>query len=443
MVELSPNSERPGRFAVATLGCRLNQAESDELARRLAAAGLVPVDLEDGADVYVVNTCTVTHIADRKARHLIRQLKRSNPGAIMVVTGCYAQVAPGELLAMPEVDLLVPNREKDRLPEIVLGEWERRFGPVPTRLEDLAAAAYTWVDRPGHARALLKIQDGCNYVCAFCIVPRARGRHRSVPLLELVEKTRRFAAEGFEEVVLTGVCIGAYGLEWDGRSHFYELVCALLEHTPIRRIRFSSIDPADFDLRLLDLFPNERLCRHFHLPLQSGSDRVLARMRRRYTAGQYRELVAAVRSRVPGAFVAADVIVGFPGESEADFEATYRLCQELEFAGLHVFRYSPRPGTLAARFPDQVPEGVKKARSERLIALAEESAAAFRRSQVGQVLEVIVEGPAEAGPEGRWWEGLADNYLRVRFPAAEAAVGRLRRVRVTGCEGDLLVAHPV
>ncbi len=443
MVESGLNPQRSPRFAVATLGCRLNQAESDELERRLAAAGLVPVEPEDGADIYVVNTCTVTHIADRKARHLIRQLKRSNPGAIVVATGCYAQVAPGELLSMPEVDLVVPNREKDRLPDIVLGEWAERFGPIPSRLGDLAVGAYTWADRPGRARALLKIQDGCNYVCAFCIVPRARGRHRSVPIPELVERTRRFAAEGFQEVVLTGVCIGAYGLEWDGRSHFYELVWALLEQTPVRRIRFSSIDPADFDLRLLDLLPSDRLCRHFHLPLQSGSDGVLARMRRRYTVGQYRELVGAIRSRVPGAFVAADVIVGFPGESEADFEATYRLCAELGFAGLHVFRYSPRPGTLAARFPDQVPEGVKKARSERLIALAEASAAAFRRSQVGQTLEVVVEGPAGAGPEGPWWEGLSDNYLRVRFPAPEAAVGRLRRVRVTGCEGDQLVAHPV
>ncbi len=431
------------RFAVATLGCRLNQAESEELERRLAAAGLVPVEPEDAADIYVVNTCTVTHIADRKARHLIRHLKRSNPAAVVVATGCYAQVAPGELSSMPEVDLVVPNREKELLPEIIRRAWEERFGPMPGQPQDLAAGAYTWVERPGRARALLKIQDGCNYVCAFCIVPRARGRHRSVPLRELVERARALAAEGFDEVVLTGVCIGAYGLEWDGRPHLYELVRALLQETPVRRIRFSSIDPADFDLRLLDLYPSSRLCRHFHLPLQSGSDAVLRRMRRRYTVARYQELVRAIRSRVPGAFIAADVIVGFPGESEADFEATVDVCRELGFAGLHVFRYSPRPGTLAARFADQVPEPVKKVRSERLIALAEEWAAAFRQSQLGVTLEVVVEGPAGSGPGGPWWEGLSDNYLRVRFPAPEAAVGRVRRVRVTGSDGELLVAEPV
>lgn len=437
------NSHAGPRFAVATLGCRLNQAESDELERKLAAAGLVPVEPEDSADIYVVNTCTVTHIADRKARHLIRHLKRLNPAAVVVATGCYAQVAPGELSSMPEVDLVVPNRQKDLLPEIILRAWEERFGPVLPRLQDVAAGACTWVDRPGRARALLKIQDGCNYVCAFCIVPRARGRHRSVPVPELVERVRAFAAEGFDEVVLTGVCIGAYGLEWDGRPHLYDLVRTLLDETPVRRIRFSSIDPADFDLRLLDLYPSGRLCRHFHLPLQSGSDAVLRRMRRRYTAGQYRELVEAIRSRIPGAFIAADVIVGFPGESEADFEATFDLCRELGFAGLHVFRYSPRPGTLAARFPDQVPEPVKRARSERLIALAEELAAAFRASQLGATLEVVVEGPAQCGPSGTWWEGLSDNYLRVHFPAPGAVVGRIRRVRITGIDGDLLLAEPV
>ncbi len=307
----------------------------------------------------------------------------------------------------------------------------------------MAAAACTWVDRPGRARALLKIQDGCNYVCAFCIVPRARGRHRSVPVPELVRKVRAFAAEGFDEVVLTGVCIGAYGLEWDGRPHLYELVRTLLDETPVRRIRFSSIDPADFDLRLLDLYPTGRLCRHFHLPLQSGSDAVLRRMRRRYTVDGYRRLVEAIRSRVPGAFIAADVIVGFPGESDADFEATFSLCREIGFAGLHVFRYSPRPGTLAARFPDQVPEAAKKARSERLIALAEVSAEAFRRAQVGGILDVVVEAAAGSGLGGPWWEGLSDNYLRVRFPAPDAVVGRVRAVRVTGLEGDVLVAEPV
>lgn len=412
--------------ALITLGCKLNQADSEALARQFLAAGCRVVDRPVVADIYVINTCSVTHVADRKSRHLVRLARRLAPQATVVLTGCYGETAGPKLAELTGADLVLGNREKPEIVERVLKERSSRPaspapGPAEGEIIPLSPAGAL------RTRAFIKIQEGCNDVCAFCIVPRTRGRERSTPIAEVVRQVQAREAEGVQEVVLTGTQLGAYGRDTGEGLSPKDVIKAVLAETSVPRIRFSSLQPQDITPELVGLWEDPRLCRHFHLALQSGSDTVLRRMRRRYTVAEYRRALHLIRSFVPDVAITTDVIVGFPGETDAEFAESYTFCEEAEFAGIHVFPYSRRSGTTADKMPDQVPEPVKRARLERMLALKRASEMAFRARFVGRTMAVLWEEEKTAADGRRLWEGLTDNYIRVY-----AKDGRDLHNRLTG-----------
>ncbi|MBI4305563.1 MAG: tRNA (N(6)-L-threonylcarbamoyladenosine(37)-C(2))-methylthiotransferase MtaB [Chloroflexi bacterium] len=415
------------KVRIETHGCKLNMADSQRLAREFIAAGF-RVTEDDAPDVYVLNSCTVTHVADRKARHALAAARRANPSALIVASGCYAERAPVTVEALMSVDLVVTNREKAGLVERVV----RRLGLDATPCSD--GAARNGSSLLGRTRAFIKIQEGCNQVCAYCIVPRVRGRERSISPVELVRQVKRASDEGLQEVVLTGTQLGSYGFDLEGVD-LAGMIRQILAETEIPRIRVSSLQPLEMTDQLVRLWSAEgegRLCPHFHMPLQSGSDAVLSRMRRRYTSRQYLDAVDRARQAAPEASITSDVIAGFPGETAEDFEATADVMRVAAFAGAHVFPYSARPGTSAAHFEGQLAPEVKAERASRLRELAETSAAAFRRSQLGATRQVLWETDV---PEP---SGLTDNYLRVVL--ARPSLLEDRRVMARNTHGRALPA---
>ena len=413
------------RVAFTTLGCKVNQADTDQWVSELLNLGYEIVDFDRPADAYVVNTCTVTHVADRKSRQILRRARRQSPSALVVATGCYASVAPADLTRMAEIDLVIGGADKDllakRIHEALEGEGEQTAETSVGGIRPIGA----------RTRAFIKISDGCNKFCTFCIVPYARGRERSAPADAVVESVRRACAEGYRETVLTAVHMGTYGRDLQPRSSLKELVERILTETDIERLRLSSIEPEDFDLPMLELWSNRRLCRHFHLAIDSGCDATLKRMRRRYTYGQFRDLVGSIRGRLPDAAITTDVMVGFPGESEAEFEESFANIDDLAFAGSHVFPYSRRRGTAASHFDNEVDPETKGRRGKRMIALAERNAREFQRRFAGSEMPVLYEAAVGSIQEGDdrllLWEGLTDNYLRVTTPSAGPLVNRLER----------------
>lgn len=399
------------RVYLQSLGCKLNQSEVETLACRFMQAGHTVVDTPGEADLCVLNTCAVTQTAVSKSRQAIRRLRRANSAACLAVTGCYAQMWPQEIHGLGGVDLIVGNEDKEHLVEHVEkgqgspGQW--------TSFPDFQLPV------PGaHTRAFVKIQDGCDNHCTYCLVRIARGRQRSRPQSDVLAEIEARVAAGYQEVVLTGVHIGAYGRDngRQGDECLGTLVEAILMRTQVRRLRLSSIEPWDFDPAWLRLWADSRLCRHLHLPLQSGCDATLQRMGRSYTASQFAALVKAARETIPDVAITTDVIVGFPGESEAEFQESLRFVEAVGFARVHVFPYSARPGTPAAMMPGQIPPPVKKARSQAMAEVGRRSAETFRRAFLGRTLEVLWEGHAKDLRPGEktLWNGLTDNYLRVR-----------------------------
>jgi len=422
------------RIAFATVGCRLNQFETDALRGRARAAAEEVVSFESPADVYVINTCTITAEADADSRQLARQAIRRNPSALVVVTGCYAQAVPEAVAAIPGVDLVLGNQEKARLLTILReirknGVPEVRVGGIAGRVRMDGDEYGPGLD-PDRTRAFLKVQDGCNYACSFCVVPAVRGPNRSLPADRILEEIGRLHTAGFPEVVLTGIHLGTYGRDLGPRTSLVELCRQLAALPASPRIRLSSLDPHEVTPELVDLLArSSRFCRHLHLPLQSGDEDILRRMRRGHTAAEFQSLVECLVKAVPGIAVTADVIVGFPGEDDRAFRATRDLLDALPLAGLHVFSYSRRTGTEAADFSGQVSRAVKKERNRALRALAARKTEEFQRRFVGAVLDVVVLH-GEDVPGSR--EGLSDNYLRVRFRAEAGPQGSLVRVRMEG-----------
>jgi len=325
------------RVALDTLGCKLNQAETESLAGQFSQSGFELVSPDDVADIYVANTCTVTHVADRKSRHWLRLARRRNPQALIVATGCYAQRSRQELTQL--ADLVVDNTEKEHLVEIVQGlRLEGRgLGEGGTKQSQISATART--------RTLTKIQDGCHGLCTYCIVPKVRPHEYSLPVSRIIDEVKQKAALGYKEVVLTGTKVGSYK---DNGANLKDLVRRILGDTDIQRLRLSSLQPSEISPELLALWQDGRLCRHFHLALQSGSETVLQRMRRSYSLDEYRRTVNLVREKVPDAAVTTDVMVGFPGESDQEFEQSHSFCDQAGFANIHVFPFSPRADTAAA-----------------------------------------------------------------------------------------------
>ncbi|MBI4282432.1 MAG: tRNA (N(6)-L-threonylcarbamoyladenosine(37)-C(2))-methylthiotransferase MtaB [Chloroflexi bacterium] len=423
---------------IETHGCKLNLADSQALARGFARAGYQVVGSDQPADIYVLDTCTVTQTADHKARHALRAARRRNASAFIVATGCYAQRAPAKLQALPGVDLVLGNADKDALVQEIVSLraceeiMDSAYGGTPPQIATGGDALAMTIpsqalrkDVPGlcaaeegvagrgvrRVRATVKIQEGCNQVCAYCIVPRVRGRERSVPADDLVTQIAALEQEGFQEVVLTGTQVGSYGFDIPGAS-LPRLLELVLCKTTIPRIRVSSLQAQVVGGELLGLWQDPRLCPHFHMPLQSGCDAVLRHMGRDYTTSFFADTVELIRKQVPGASITTDVMTGFPGESEEEFQETYRFCHSLRFAEMHVFPYSVRPGTSAAHFQDQVDVHTKEHRGGLLLRLAKEHAADFRESLLGQVRPVLWERKG-IGSGCERWSGLTDNYMRV------------------------------
>lgn len=405
--------------ALATLGCKVNQAESEELRQRLEAGGCLITDISQEAQAYVINTCTVTHIADRKSRNLVQRARRANPQAPILVTGCYAQRAPAELTLSPQVQV-VP---KEEIPGHL------RALHLESGLQPLNAGH----SPPRRSRALVKAQDGCNQFCTYCVVPLARGSSRSLPVGEVVHRVKERVAAGYREVVLTGVNLASYGQEWEGSLG--ELLDRVLEVGP-ERLRLSSLQPQAIGGDLLRRWQDRRFCRHFHLALQSGSDTVLRRMGRPYTVAQFQAAANEIRQTIPGASITTDVIVGFPGESQEEFEESYSFCRTMGFARMHVFQYSPRPGTAASRLPGAVPERTKAARSQRMLGLAAEVARAFRQTFLGSTMEVLFEEESQGWPGH--WRGLTDNYLQLEVKSERPLASQILPVRLQALRGDAI-----
>lgn len=456
-------SEHPTRgttFAVTTLGCKVNQADSEAISEQMNAAGFVQRAFDETADVYIVNTCTVTHLGDRSSRQMIAQAHRRHPDALLVVTGCYAELNPKAVAALPGVGLVVGNQEKEALVETIQQKispsdqvqssaslpptTQRRALPVlplDTQhigsdgvLDFLAAEEEPEPDNPAslspftppvahtdadsrpeprlfsRTRVQMKVQDGCDNRCTYCIVPSVRGKSRSRSIASVVEHVQRKVRAGFQEIVLTGIHLGDYHPDGDEQRDLGDLIAALLRETEMPRIRVSSLEPEDFRLEWLELWENPRMCRHLHLPMQSGSDAILRRMARRYNSSRYRDIIVTAKRLVPGIAISTDIITGFPGESDEDFAQTYQLARELEFAKAHVFRFSARQGTAAARMRGHIKDDVKKARSQQLLTLNDEHSRLFRQQFLGATVQVLIE---QAKHER--WEGLTDNYLRVEI----------------------------
>ncbi len=406
--------------AVLTLGCKLNLADSAEIAAGLRSAGFAVVDHVCEADAYVINTCSVTHVADAKSRKLIRSMRRVAPAARIAVTGCFPQSAGAEAVQALGADFVAGTRDADKAELVAFLAAAVGAGDAPRHPAPAAAPLV-----PGLTRAFIKAQEGCNDVCAFCIVPRTRGREASRPPHLVAREVERAVEAGAREVVITGTQLGAWGRDFDPPLRPHHLISAILERTDVPRLRFSSLQPQDITPELLALWQDPRLMPHFHLALQSGSEAVLAAMRRRYTAAEFRAAAERIRAAVPGAAITTDVIAGFPGETEEDFAATLALCREVGFARIHAFPYSQRSRTAAARMPGQLPPEVKRERMARLLALAEELSLAFRAAHRGTVRPVLWEEERH----GEWF-GHTDTYVPVYAASAEPLRNRITPVEL-------------
>ncbi|MFQ5718312.1 MAG: tRNA (N(6)-L-threonylcarbamoyladenosine(37)-C(2))-methylthiotransferase MtaB [Acidobacteriota bacterium] len=424
----------PRRYFLQTLGCKLNQADTARLAAELDARGMQPVSTPAQADLMVVNTCTVTSRADADGRHALRRLRRANPDARLIAMGCTASRDPRSLSALDGVDVVSPGCD----PRPVIRAAMAAFpGDI-----DAGATPYHIVPTiPGRTRAYLKVQDGCDLACAYCIIPSVRGRSRSIPAAEIEASLARLIGAGFVEVVLTGVNTGDWGRDLPGAPRLLDLLQRLVSVPGLGRLRLNSLEPRTVDDPLIEWLAGEpRMAPHLQIPLQSGSDSILARMRRNYRRGFYRDLLARLERALPGIGLGADVIVGFPSESEADFSLTETLVEESPLAYLHVFSYSARPGTDAADLPDPVDPAVIRERATRLRKLAARKGTRFRRRHIGRTVEVIT--LEDARPDGRI-RSLTGNFFEVLLPAGSARANRLVPVRIVSADASGARGIPV
>jgi threonylcarbamoyladenosine tRNA methylthiotransferase MtaB len=403
------------------------------MARQFRQQGHEVVDDPSLADWIVVNTCAVTHDASRSSRHLVRDLHRTNQQGQIAVTGCHAQLSPSDIAGLPGVARVVGNLEKDRLVETIAGLPAKPFDYEPLERDGPPGAS-------GRTRAFVKVQDGCDNACTFCVTTVARGAGRSRPLAEVAAEVRYLHTFGYQEAVLTGVHLGSYGHDLGDADGLVHLVHALLADTDIPRIRLSSLEPWDLSPEFFDLWENPRLCRHLHLPLQSGCDATIKRMLRRTNQAGFSGLVHAARARIPGVSITTDVIVGFPGETDGEFAASREFIEQMDFAGMHIFRFSPRPGTAAARMRGHVSEAVKKERSARLLVVSQQAERRFAECHVGQILSVLWEQIGGAAEAGFVNVGYTDNYIRVRCIHPRALTNHITPARLDRCdEGQMHV----
>ena len=413
------------KAAFYTLGCKVNRYETEAMTESFENAGYEIVDYSEFADVYIINTCTVTNMGDRKSRQIIRRAKEKNPEALVAVVGCYSQIAPGEVLEIPEVSLVVGTDERSRMVELVeyAMKKEEKLNMVNDimkvrEFEEMPIKSYK-----SRTRAFLKIQEGCDQYCTYCIIPYARGHIRSRKPDSIIAEVKELAENGFREIVLTGIHVASYGKDL-GNTSLIDIIEKVHEIDGIRRIRMSSVDPnvmtGGFIERLSRL---PKICGHFHLSLQSGCDETLKRMNRKYTTGEYRRVVEKLREVFADVAITTDLIVGFPGETEEEFQKTVDFVDEIAFSGMHVFKYSQRSGTPAAKYEHQVKPQVKDARSKVITAIAKKNEEKFKKAFIGRSKPVLYEQPFDG--QKSLFEGLTDNYIRVVSESQEDIKGKI------------------
>jgi len=433
--------------AIKTLGCKLNQFESEQMREQLEALGYRIVSFETAADLYVINSCTVTTRTAHDCRRLCRRTKRLNPQSLLLVTGCYAEVSADELEQIQAIDIIIGNAARGQLSQFVA---PTDTTPTTDRLPPYAETGPMIRTMSGHTRAFVKVQEGCNARCAYCIIPLARGPSRSVPAGDVIDQVNLLLAAEYPEIVLIGTHLGQYGADLGEDIDLTGLVRKLCELPDLPRLRLSSIEPREMTDELIELVAAGgrslesdssrpgwgKLCRHWHIPMQSGCDEILQRMNRPYDTLFYRSLIEKIKSAQSDTAIGADVIVGFPGETNEQFEQTRTFIESLPLTYLHVFTYSARPGTAAARMPDQVPGQVRKQRNHILRAISERNRAAFTEKMVGKQLEVVIEEFAEASSDNL--SAITDNYLRAETIGPEELVGNVAKMQVTDAEGAVL-----
>ena len=422
------------KVAFYTLGCKVNQYETEAMLEMFEKDGYEQVGSEDYADVYVINTCTVTHMSDRKSRQYIRRMKKKNPNAIIAVVGCYSQVSPEEILEIEEVNLVMGTNERrtivDEIKKLEVVEGDKKASTVDDIMKVRAFEEIEISQSNGRTRAFMKIQDGCDRFCTYCIIPYARGgKVRSRDMESIVNEAKTLAENGYEEVVLTGIHVASYGKDLrEDNVNLLDVIKKINEIDGIKRIRTSSVEPILFtDEFVSEVSKMEKVMPHYHLSLQSGCDETLKRMNRRYTTAEYKEIVDKLRKEIPNVAITTDVIVGFPGETEEEFEQTYNFLKEIELSQMHIFKYSPRKGTKAADMENQVSPQIKHERSEKLLQLNKENFEKFASKMIGKEFEVLFE--QEVG-ENRY-EGLTPNYLKTFVNFNEDICGKIRKFKIS------------
>ncbi|SDW89066.1 tRNA (N(6)-L-threonylcarbamoyladenosine(37)-C(2))-methylthiotransferase MtaB [Paenibacillus sp. CF384] len=432
--------------AFYTLGCKVNFYDTEAIWQLFKKEGYEQVDFETTtADVYLINTCTVTNTGDKKSRQIIRRAIRRNPDAVIAVTGCYAQTSPAEILAIEGVDLVIGTQDRDKLMNYVT-DLQNERKPVNAVRNIMKTREFEELDVPDFAertRAFLKIQEGCNNFCTFCIIPWSRGLSRSREAESVINQARQLVESGYKEIVLTGIHTGGYGDDMEN-YRLSDLLWDLDAIEGLERIRISSIEASQIDEAMIDVLNrSSKMCRHLHIPLQSGDNDVLKRMRRKYTVEQFAEKIKLLHEAMPGVAITTDVIVGFPGETEEMFENGYAFMEQMGFAEMHVFPYSKRTGTPAARMEDQIDDELKNERVHKLIDLSERMQLDYAKKYVGEVLDIIPEREHKGSEGSGLITGYSDNYIQVVFEGSESLIGELCRVKITEagvneCRGQLV-----
>jgi threonylcarbamoyladenosine tRNA methylthiotransferase MtaB len=419
--------------AFHTLGCKVNHYETEAIWQLFKQEGYERVDFESTSDVYIINTCTVTNTGDKKSRQVIRRAIRKNPDAVICVTGCYAQTSPAEIMAIPGVDIVVGTQDRVKMLQYI-EQYKKERQPINAVGNIMKSRVYEELDVPSftdRTRASLKIQEGCNNFCTFCIIPWARGLMRSRDPQEVIKQAQQLVDAGYKEIVLTGIHTGGYGEDMKDYNLAMLLRDLEAQVKGLKRLRISSIEASQISDEVIEVINESNvIVRHLHIPIQSGSNTVLKRMRRKYTMEFFADRLNRLKEVLPGLAVTSDVIVGFPGETEEEFMETYNFIKEHQFSELHVFPYSKRTGTPAARMGDQVDEEIKNERVHRLIALSDQLAKEYASEFEGEVLEVIPEERFSESKDTNLYVGYTDNYLKVVFPASEAMVGQIVKVKI-------------
>lgn len=416
------------RVAFTTLGCKVNQFETEIMEGLFKERGYEITTFDQVADIYVINTCSVTHLGERKSRQLIRRAIRLNEEAIVAVSGCYAQVSPEQIAAIEGVNVIVGTQDRQRIVDLVeqIGSSKGTVNVVTNIMNADHFEDIPLFETPGRTRAFLKIQEGCTNFCSYCIIPYARGPLRSRPLSSVTSEAEKLIGSGFKEIVLTGIHLGAYGRDADGNINLVDAVKAVLGIEGLVQLRLGSLESIEISQDLIDIMKNDqRLCPHLHLPLQAGDDKVLSAMNRHYSLAEYRELVHSIQGSISDIGISTDIIVGFPGETLEMFENALQFVESMDFSRMHIFPYSRRTGTPAADYPDQVPEEEKKRRVQMMQELAERKAADFQQRFLKRELTVLFESEHEGVIEG-----LTGNYIRVYASGNNKVLGQLATVRL-------------